>query len=69
MCIGVPMKLKEIKGNKGVVEINGVVKEINLDLIENPQVGDYLIVHAGFAIQKVDQNETEKTITDFGASQ
>ncbi len=62
MCLAIPMKLISIKGNKGVVELSGVKKEISLNLLSNVEIGDYLIVHAGFAIEKLNEEEAKKTL-------
>lgn len=62
MCLAVPMKVLEIKGKTGLVEVGGVRKEANLQLLEQVNVGDYIIVHAGFAIQKLDENEAQETL-------
>ncbi len=57
MCLAVPLKIVKIIENTGVVEAGGVTKEVSLHLIDDPAIGDYVIVHAGFAINKVDENE------------
>jgi hydrogenase expression/formation protein HypC len=62
MCLAIPMKLVSIKGNKGIVELSGVKKEISLNLLENIKIGDYLIIHAGFAIEKLNETEAKKTL-------
>lgn len=62
MCLAVPMKLIKINGVTGIAEIGGLQKEIGLLLLENVNVGDYVIVHAGYAIQKLDEKEAFKTI-------
>lgn len=62
MCIGIPMKVIEIKGNFGIVELGGVRKEVSLFLLAQVKIGDYVIVHAGFAIQKLDEAEAKKTL-------
>lgn len=62
MCLAVPMKVIEIEDNEAVVELGGLKKKINLGLLEKIDVGDYVIVHAGFAIQKLDEEEAEKTL-------
>jgi hydrogenase expression/formation protein HypC len=59
------MELKEIRGETGVVEVGGVRREIQLTLMEDPKVGDYLIVHAGFAIQKLDKEQALKDLELF----
>ena len=65
MCLAIPMELKEIRGETGVVEVGGVRREIQLTLMEDPKVGDYLIVHAGFAIQKLDKEQALKDLELF----
>jgi hydrogenase expression/formation protein HypC len=62
MCLGVPMKLIKINGVTGIAEIGGLQREIGLLLVDNANVGDYVIVHAGYAIQKLDEKEAVKTI-------
>jgi len=62
MCLAVPMKVMRIDGSEAIVELGGVRKDINLGLLDNVKVGEYVIVHAGFAIQKVDGKEAEETI-------
>jgi hydrogenase expression/formation protein HypC len=62
MCLGIPMQIMEINGLIAVAEVNGVKRDIGLELVENPQIGDYVIVHAGFAIEKLNQEEAEETI-------
>lgn len=52
MCLAVPAKIVELNGVFAVVEILGVRRSANVAFIENPQVGDYVLLHAGFAIQK-----------------
>ncbi len=56
------MKILQISGGIGIADLSGVKREVNLNLIEDPKVGDYVIVHAGFAIQKLDEVEAEKTL-------
>ena len=62
MCLAIPMKIKKIEEGKGTVEIGGVTRQIGLDLVEHARVGDYVIVHAGFAIQKLDEKEALETL-------
>jgi len=65
MCLAVPMKLVEIRGDRGIADIGGVKREVGLQLLESPSAGDYVLVHAGFAIQKVDEAEALKTLALF----
>ena len=67
MCLAVPMlpeKLTERK-NTGMAALGGSRHEVDLSLIDNPQPGDYLIVHAGFAIEKLDTEEAEVRLRLF----
>ena len=61
MCIAVPMKVVKIEGDKGVAEIGGIEREVGLQLMEDIKLGDYVIVHAGFAIQIVEKEEALAT--------
>jgi len=64
MCLGVPMKLVSIDGTDAVAEIDGVQREASLMLLdEEVAVGDYVIVHAGFAITRLDEAEALETLS------
>ncbi len=62
MCVALPCKLVEIDGNRGVAELGGSQVKMRLDLLPDAQVGDYVLVHAGFAIEKLDEEEAHKTL-------
>lgn len=62
MCLGIPVKIIEIEGLKGKAEFGGIIREVNLGLVEDIGVGDYVIVHAGFALQKLDEFEAQETL-------
>ena len=62
MCLAVPAKIKEIKGDSGVVDFGGVTREISLGILNGVKKGDYVLVHAGFAIGKVDKKEAQDTL-------
>jgi len=57
------MKVIEIRGQRGVAEIGGMGREIDLRFLSQVEVGDYVIVHAGFALQKLNQEEAEETLS------
>ena len=57
MCLAVPLQLVEINGNSAVGEAMGMRRNIRVDFIENPQIGDYVIVHAGFAIERLPEQQ------------
>ncbi|MCX8189290.1 MAG: HypC/HybG/HupF family hydrogenase formation chaperone [Nitrososphaeria archaeon] len=61
MCLGIPGKVIEKKGNVAKIDFGGLIREANVSLV-NAKVGDYVIVHAGFAISKVNKREALKTI-------
>ena len=63
MCLAVPMKLIKNNGVTGIAELGNLQREIGLLLVENAKIGDYVIVHAGYAIQKLDEEEALKTIS------
>jgi len=64
MCLAVPLKLIEINGKEAVGESLGMRRSVRVDFIENPQIGDYVIVHAGFAIERLPE---EQALEDIGA--
>ncbi len=62
MCIAIPMRLTSIAGSTGIVESDGITMTVNLMLIENPVHGDYLIIHAGCAISRIDETAALETL-------
>lgn len=63
MCLGVPMKIVSKDGDNVVAEVDGVQKEASVMLLgEEVGIGDYIIVHAGFAISRLDEEYAEETI-------
>lgn len=66
MCLAIPAQVIELReGDNAVVDLAGVRKEISLSLVEGVQVGDYVIVHVGYALNKLDPEEAEKTLALF----
>lgn len=57
MCVGVVMRISKLEGSEAIGEIYGVTKKIRVDLIEDISIDDYVLIHAGFAIGKVDKKE------------
>lgn len=57
MCIAIPAQLIEVSGSSGWVNIGGCKREVRLDLVDAVKVGEYVIVHAGFAIHKIDEEQ------------
>lgn len=62
MCLGIPMKIVAIKGSEGLLESGGLRRKADLSFIKIPRVGDYVLIHAGFAIEKVKEKEAKNTL-------
>ena len=62
MCLGVPMQVRTIENDVALCEIDGVQREASLMMIDDIQVGDYVLIHAGFAIEKIDEDEAQLTL-------
>ncbi len=62
MCLAIPSRIKKIENNMATIDVEGVQREASLLLLEDARVGDYVIVHAGFAIQKLDEAAARETI-------
>ena len=56
ICLAIPSKITKIKNNMATIDVAGVQREASLLLLEDAKVGEYVIVHAGFAIQKIDES-------------
>ena len=62
MCLAIPLKLIDINGNTATGEALGMTREIRVDFIPEPKVGDYVIVHAGFAIERLSEEQALEDI-------
>lgn len=62
MCLSIPAKIVSIDGNMAEVSAGGAIFKAGLHMIENAKVGDYILLHAGFAIQKISQEEAAETL-------
>jgi hydrogenase expression/formation protein HypC len=62
LCLAVPAKIIRIKGKKALADFGGIQREISLSLLDSIKLGDYVIVHTGFAIQKLDKKDAEETL-------
>ncbi|MBE0531907.1 MAG: HypC/HybG/HupF family hydrogenase formation chaperone [Rhodospirillales bacterium] len=66
MCLAIPAKVVELnEGGMASVDIGGVKKSISVSLVDGVKVGDYVIIHTGFALSKLDPEEAEKTLELF----
>ena len=62
MCLGVPMQVKTIENEVAMCEIDGVQREASLMMLDDVKIGDYVLIHAGFAIEKIDDDEAQLTL-------
>jgi len=62
MCLAIPSKITKIENEMAVIDVDGVQRQASLLLLSDVQVGDYVIVHAGFAIQKIDAAAAQETL-------
>ncbi|OHC64679.1 MAG: hydrogenase assembly protein HupF [Rhodocyclales bacterium GWA2_65_20] len=66
MCLAIPVRVVEVGADDtAIVDLGGVTKEISLALLSDVQVGDYVILHVGYALSKLDPEEAEKTLALF----
>ncbi len=68
MCYAIPAKILSMKGDQATVDYGGVEKSINYTLVDDLEEGDYVLIHAGFAIEKLDRTsalESIKTIRNY----
>ncbi len=63
MCLAIPLKLIDINGNTATGEALGMTREIRVDFIPEPKVGDYVMVHAGFAIERLGEEQALEDLT------
>jgi hydrogenase expression/formation protein HypC len=62
MCLGIPGKVIEINKNVAKVEVGGLLRDISLDLCPEVSPGDYVLIHTGFAIQRLDEEDAKETL-------
>jgi hydrogenase expression/formation protein HypC len=60
MCLAVPAKIVELNGSTATISVDGALREVDVSLVEEPRLGDYVLVHAGFAIHKWDESEVKE---------
>ncbi|MGZ0017991.1 HypC/HybG/HupF family hydrogenase formation chaperone [Nitrosomonas sp. wSCUT-2] len=66
MCLAIPAYIEQLTdGNRAIVNISGIRKEISLELVDDVVPGDYVVVHVGFALQKLDPIEAQHTLAIF----
>ncbi|MBN1161451.1 MAG: HypC/HybG/HupF family hydrogenase formation chaperone [Dehalococcoidales bacterium] len=62
MCLAIPALIKSIKGQQAVADIEGVTRDISIQLTPEAKVGDYVLLHTGYAINIIDAAEAEETL-------
>jgi len=62
MCLGIPVKIKKIEGNSAVASAGGVERTIGIELTPDVKVGEYVLLHAGFAIEKISVVDAKETL-------
>lgn len=66
MCLALPVRVVELRADdQALVDLGGIRKEVSLSLVDNVAVGDYVILHVGYALTKLDPAEAEKTLALF----
>ena len=63
MCLAIPMRIVKIDGFSAVAEVDGVSRQVRLDLLPEASLGDYVLIHAGLAIARVDAAHAEETLS------
>ncbi|MFX1481144.1 MAG: HypC/HybG/HupF family hydrogenase formation chaperone, partial [Promethearchaeota archaeon] len=62
MCLAIPGKILNIEGNSALVDFDGIKQKVIIALIQNPEIGKYVIVHAGYAIEMMDEKDALEAI-------
>ena len=65
MCLAIPGKILNIDGNSALIDFDGIKQKVIIALIQNPEVGKFVIVHAGYAIEMIDEKEALEAIEQW----
>ncbi len=65
MCLSVPAQVMKIEGENAEVSVGGTMMNANLSMVDEVHVGDYILLHTGFALQKIDEEEAIETLKTF----
>jgi hydrogenase expression/formation protein HypC len=69
MCLAIPARITElIDADRALASLGGIVREINVALVEDPRPGDWVILHVGYALSKLDEAEAVRTLESMSAS-
>ena len=67
MCLAVPLRIEALEGEMAIVQLRGVRRQVSLVLTPGARVGDYVVIHAGFALSVLDEEEAQETLALFRA--
>jgi hydrogenase expression/formation protein HypC len=62
MCLAIPVKITKLVGTAAEVDMGGVKRDADIRFVDNVKVGDYVLIHAGFAIEKIDEKQARETL-------
>jgi hydrogenase expression/formation protein HypC len=63
MCLAIPVRVERIDSNESATaSVGGILRQIDITLVDDLQIGDYVILHVGFALSKLDESEAEETL-------
>jgi hydrogenase expression/formation protein HypC len=62
MCLAIPSKIVNVENDTAIIDVDGVRRQVSLLLLDQPKVGDWVIVHAGFAIHKIDESDAIESL-------
>ena len=65
MCLSIPAKVEKIDGEMAIVSVGGTTYNASLQMLDDVEVGDYILMHTGFAIQKLDPEEAKQSLEVF----
>ncbi len=65
MCLAIPGKILKIDGNSALVDFDGIKQNVIIALIQNPEIGKFVIVHAGYAIEMINEKEAMEAIEQW----
>jgi hydrogenase expression/formation protein HypC len=69
MCLAIPVRVIELLGEaSAIVDLDGIRKEVSLALVDDVRVGDYVILHVGYALSKLDPEQAQRTLALFAAT-
>ena len=62
MCLAIPVRITKLAGTAAEVDMGGVKRDADMRFVDNVKVGDYVLIHAGFAIEKIDEKQARETL-------